>query len=94
MEFDEIMDTALSQLAELAVQRQREEDEEMDGLVRRRVELSSRAVKAMEGMGESTRQLFNDYFDVVESIHSGQAENLYLQGARNCVRILKVLGVL
>lgn len=91
MEFDEIMDMAVT---ELCIQHQREENAEMDVLVLRRVELSSQAVKSLEGPDESTRQLFNDYLDVMEDIHSGQIERLYLQGAKDCVRILKRLGVL
>lgn len=57
MEFDEIMDMAVT---ELCIQHQREENAEMDVLVLRRVELSSQAVKSLEGPDESTRQLFND----------------------------------
>ncbi|MFT8890039.1 MAG: hypothetical protein ABF904_14715 [Ethanoligenens sp.] len=94
MEFDEIMDTAVTELTELCIRRQREEDAEMDALVLRRVELSNQAVKALEGMDEPTRQLFKDYLDVMEDIHSGQIERLYLQGAKDCVRIFKRLGVL
>lgn len=94
MDFDEIMETALKELTDLCISRQREEEGEMDELVRHRVELSSRAVKILEGMDEPGRQLFNDYFDVMESIHSMQTERLYLQGAKDCVRILKKLGVI
>lgn len=94
MEFDEIIETAVAELTELCLQRQREEDAEMDALVLHRVDLSSQAVKALEDMDESTRQLFKDYLDVMEDIHGGQIERLYLQGAKDCVQILKKLGVL
>lgn len=94
MDFDEIMDTALTQLTELAVQRQREEDEDMDALVKRRIELSGHITALRESVDEPNRQIIDEYLDVIESIHSEQAEHLYLQGARDCILILKKLGVI
>lgn len=63
----------------------------MDKLVEHRIELSNRMKKAMEEMDEPERALFDEYFDITESIHGREAENLYIQGVKDGVRILKEL---
>lgn len=94
MEYDKIMEMAVTELTELGVRRLREEDAELDGLVRRRVELSSKVNRAIESMGESDRRLLEEYCEALEDIDSRQMEYLYLQGGKDCVRLLKKLGAI
>lgn len=92
MEFDEIFDSAIMELTELALQRLREEDENLDKLIKRNVELSQQIENALKNMNESDRKLFQEYYDDLQDISSKEMEHLYWQGAKDCVLLQKKMG--
>lgn len=94
MEYSEIWGMVMAELTDLNIHRLREQDTEFDALVKKRIELSNCMEQAKESMDGSTKQLIGDYCDAVEDINSHQIEFLYLQGAKDCFRLLKTLSLI
>lgn len=94
MEFDEIFDSAITELTELALQRLRKEDGKLNKLIKRNVELSQQIENTLKNMNESDRKLFQEYYDDLQEISSKEMEHLYRQGAKDCVLLLKKMGVI
>lgn len=94
MEYEEIMDMVVGELTQRALSRQREEDESLDQLILRQVELRALIERYLEKFDEPDRQDFQEYLELNLEIWGFQEKHLYLQGAKDCVRILKDLGVL
>lgn len=94
MEYEEIMDMVVGELTQRALSRQREEDESLDQLILRQVELRALIERHLEKFDEPDRQNFQEYLELNLEIWGFQEKHLYLQGAKDCVRILKDLGVL
>lgn len=93
MEYGEIMDMVVGELTQRTLSRQREEDEVLDQMIKQRAELRGQIERYMETFEETQRQLFQEYFEIALDIAGVQEGYLYLQGAKDCVRILKQFGV-
>lgn len=94
MEYSEIWGMVMAELTDLNIHRLRKQDAEFDALARHRIELSNRLEQAKNSMDGKTKQLIGDYNDTVEDINSRQIEFLYLQGAKDCFRLLKTLSLI
>ncbi|WP_411677793.1 hypothetical protein [Caproicibacter sp.] len=94
MEYDEIVDMVVTELTERSFQQQRAEDEQLDRLVKRRVELSEQVEQITAGLDAETRTFLTEYSEVVGKISERDSKNIYLQGAKDCVRLLKALEVI
>lgn len=94
MEYEEILEMVIAELTQRAICQQREKDETLDQKIIKRVELRGRIEKFIAVLDESEQQVFQEYFDIALDISGVQEEYLYLQGAKDCVRFLKDLGVL
>lgn len=94
MEYSEIWGMVMAELTDLNIHHLREQDAEFDALVRHRIELSNRLEQAKDSMNSQTKQLIVDYNDTVEDINSHQIEFFYLQGAKDCFRLLKMLSLI
>ena len=94
MEYEEIMDMVVGELTQRELNRQREEDESLDQLILRQVELRALIERYLEKFDEPDRQNFQEYLELNLEIWGFQEKHLYLQEAKDCVRILKDLGVL
>lgn len=94
MEYSEIWGMVMAELTDLNIHRLREQDTEFDALVKKRIELSNCMEQAKESMDGKTKQLIGDYNDTVEDINSRQIEFFYLQGAKDCFRLLKSFGLI
>lgn len=94
MDYDEIVKTAVDELIEQGLLRQRKEIPKVEELIKERVELSQQVMKRMETMDEETRNLLREYHEIINEVDGFQFQYIYLQGAKDCVRILKELGVL
>ena len=92
MDYDEIMEMVISELIERGYHQQRKEDEEMDRLIKRRIELRQQADLHRRPDGQAKRTL-EEYYDSIDHINGHQLKYIYLQGAKDCVRLLKSLGV-
>lgn len=94
MEYEEIMDMVIAELIQYALSQQREEDENLNRLILRQAQLSTSIEKQLEKLDESDKQIFQEYFELSLEVRGFQEKHLYLQGAKNCVHLLKDLGVL
>lgn len=91
--YEDIIETAITELIESGYYQQRKEDEEMDQLVKQRIELKDQVVLYTRDLDERAKQALEHYHDTIESINGVQLKYIYLQGAKDCIRLLKSLGV-
>jgi hypothetical protein len=56
--------------------------------------LSSQARDIVKELQEEKQKLLNDYFEKTNMIADRECAYLYVQGAKDCVKLLKKLGVL
>lgn len=94
MEYEEIIDMVVGELTQRALSRQREEDENLDQLILRQAELRASIERYLAKIDEPDRQIFQEYLELNLGVWGFQEKRLYLQGAKDCVRILKDLGAL
>lgn len=94
MDYDELIDMVVTELTERSFQQQRAEDEQLDRLVKRRGELSEQVEQITAGLDAEARTFLTEYSEVVGKISERESKNIYLQGAKDCVRLLKALEVI
>lgn len=94
MDYEEILDMVVTELTERSFQQQRTEDEQLDRLVKRRVELSEQVKQSTAGLDAKTRKLLDEYSGIVGKISERESKYIYLQGAKDCVRLLESLEVI
>lgn len=94
MEYEEIMDMIVGELTQRALSRQREKDENLDQLILRQADLRASIERYLAKLDEPDRQIFQEYLELNLEVWGFQEKHLYLQGALECVRLLKDLGVL
>lgn len=94
LEYDEIVDMVVTELTERSFQQQCAEDEQLDRLVKRRGELSEQVEQITAGLDAEARTFLTEYSEVVGKISERDSKNIYLQGAKDCVRLLKALEVI
>jgi len=82
----------VGELTERGLQELREEDERINELVKRQLELHDRVKES--GLCDQSMQVFEDYGEAVTELTDLRNQYLYLQGAKDCVRLLKFLGVI
>jgi hypothetical protein len=94
MEYKEIMDRIVKELMEQSFRKQRAENPDFDRLITRHVALQDEMEQRMSVLGEETKKLFEDYHQIITEIEAYQERYLYMQGAKDCVMLLKFLGLL
>jgi len=94
LDYDEIVDVVVTELTERSFQQQRAEDEQLDRLVKRRVKLSGQVEQVTAGLDAEARALLTEYSEVVGKISERESKYIYLQGAKDCVQLLKRLDVI
>lgn len=95
MEKNEIFENAIRELTELAVSKRKEnlEDSEQQ-LYAEVISLSSQARDIVKALPEDQRRILEDYFVKTNLIADHDCQHLYVQGAKDCVELLKKLGAL
>lgn len=95
MEKTEIFESAIRELTELAVSKRKEnlEDSEQQ-LYAEVMSLSSQARDIVKALPEDQRRILEDYFVKTNLIADHDCQHLYVQGAKDCVELLKKLGAL
>ncbi len=64
MEYEEIMDMIVGELTQRALSRQREEDESLDQLILRQVELRASIERCLSKLDKPDRHIFQEYLDL------------------------------
>lgn len=95
MEKQEIYENTIQELMESSLAIRRETcDEEEKQRYEEITKLSAKAQAALEKLTEEDRKAVDDYFVMTNLIAQHECEYLYEQGAKDCVELLKKLGVL
>ena len=95
MEKEEIYEMVIQEMTEHALMQRREAcSEEGKKLYQEVNELSEKARHVLEGLPAEERREVDDYVTTTNLIAQQECEYLYVQGATDCVEMLKKLGVL
>jgi len=92
--YEEIWEMVVTELTEQGIREQREENPEIESLIEDQTALSAQAQKCLAALGSEVRDTLTRYYEQAELIADKQIQYLYLQGAKDCVRLLKTLGVI
>ena len=95
MEKSEIFEMAIRELTEATVEKRKEalDDSELQ-LYAEVKALSSQANQIVKSLPEDQQKILTDYFEKTNLIADHECQHLYVQGAKDCVELLKKLGVL
>ncbi|MFA9379830.1 MAG: hypothetical protein ACERKO_02105 [Acetanaerobacterium sp.] len=95
MDKEEIFETAIRELAENALaQRKKNLCEGEQQLYSDTVCLSTQARDIVKELPRDHQRILTDYFEKTNLIADYECAHLYVQGAKDCVELLKKLGVL
>lgn len=95
MDKNEILETVIRELTEQAlVERRKNCDEQERKLYEEIGELSQKRQEILKKLSPEERQVLEDYHVNTSLIADHECAHLYVQGARDCVGLLKKLGVL
>lgn len=95
MEKHEILESVIRELTEAAISKRREalDDSELQ-LYAEVKALSSQAREIVKSLPEDQQRILTDYFERTNLIADHECQHLYVQGAKDCVELLKKLGAL
>lgn len=94
MEYKEIENLVVRELIERSFGQQRQEDQQYNSLIERHIALQRQMAQVVFSLNEASQQLFSDYQEIINEIDAYEERYLYMQGAKDCVMLLKSLGVL
>lgn len=95
MDKNEIYELVIREMTEAALLKRRENcrPEEMQ-LYKEVSELSGKRQQILARLSSEDRQVLEDYFVKTNLIADHECKHLYVQGAKDCVGLLKKIGVL
>lgn len=91
MDYDEIMEMVITELTERGIKEQRKENTELDCRIKELAALSDEVRICIKSLDAQAREKLERYMDSMNLIAGSQMKYLYLQGAKDCVRLLKSL---
>ena len=94
MEFEEILDTLVSELSERALKECRHENIEMDRKIHELVVLSEKVQKHLCKFDDEAKINFENYINMINLIAEMQQKHLYIQGAKDCAAFFKSLNII
>lgn len=93
MEYDEILDTLITELSERALKEYRKENIEVNLKINDLVDLSELVKNHLRQFDEQAQQDFENYINLMNVIAEMQQKFLYIQGAKDCAGLLKSLNI-
>lgn len=93
MELKEIWDLILPELTQRSYRLMRENDQEADKTFKAHNEAAERMKAFISGSGEEAQKIFEIYCQSMGEANSCEVEHAYVQGARDCVCLLRGLGI-
>ena len=95
MEKCEIFESAIRELTEVAISKRKENlPDEEQRLYAAAKTLGAQARDIVKTLPEDQRRILEDYFVKTNLIADHECQHLYVQGAKDCVELLKKLGAL
>ena len=89
----DLLDMALAERFQLAYSAMRESDPQSERLAQELLELSASIQNSGE-IASSTKDRINDYLTESSDMEVTFQKHLYIQGAKDCVAVLRELGVI
>lgn len=94
MDKKEIFDMVVREMMERSLEFYRENcDETEQKLYKQIIELSKQRSEVLDKLAIKERQILEDYFLKTSLMADRECTYLYIQGAKDCVEVLKKLGV-
>lgn len=95
MDKNEIFETVIREMTETALLDRRENcDEKEQQLYAEAGVLAKERQELLQTLSPEQRQVLEDYFIKTQLIADHECQHLYVQGAKDCVELLKKLGAL
>ena len=95
MDKQEIAEMVIRELTERALSQRRENlCEEEQQLYDEVKSLSTQACDIVTALSPEQREILTDYFEKTNLIADHECQHLYVQGAKDCVELLRKLGAL
>ncbi len=95
MEKNEIFEAAIRELTEAAIEKRKETMDNRGLQLYAEVKaLSAQAREIVKSLPEDQQKILTDYFEKTNLIADHECQHLYVQGAKDCVELLKKLGAL
>lgn len=95
MDKKEIYEMVIREMTERTLQERRENcDEKEQQLYVEAGALAKQRQELLRTLSPEQRQVLEDYFIKTQLIADHECQHLYVQGAKDCVELLKKLGVL
>ena len=89
----DVLDMALAERFQLAYSAMRESDPQSEKLVQELLELSA-SIQNNAEITQHTKDRINDYLTENSDMEVKFQKHLYIQGAKDCVAVLRELGVI
>ena len=95
MEKNEIFESVIRELTEVAIEKRKETMDNRELQIYAEVKaLSAQAREIVKSLPEDQQKILTDYFEKTNLIADHECQHLYVQGAKDCVELLKKLGAL
>lgn len=95
MSQEEILEVVITELTEKSLAELRDtEKNNHPNLYHEVKELSGKVVKILAQMSEEDRETIEKYFDQKDRLTNKELKHLYLQGAKDCIKLLKYLKII
>lgn len=95
MEKEQIIEDAIREMTERALQERREAaDETEQKMIKEVTELSVQVKQTLDQLPKEERVLITDYLEKKELIADHDCRHLYTQGIKDCIKLLKILGII
>lgn len=94
MDYTEILEIIITELTEQIQKQQRSEDTEVDKLVLKRIQLSQQVQEYISYLSKDAQNVLEEYHRTIDALSDHQLKYLYVQGAKDCVALLRELGVI
>lgn len=94
MQYDEILEMVIAELTERSQKQQRSENPEINELVLRRIKLSKQVQEYMSLLSKDAQDTLQEYHNTMDILSGHQIRYLYLQGAKDCVSLLRKMDVI
>lgn len=94
MQQDEILELVITELTERGYKQQRNRNPEVNELALRRIELSVQVRDCVSLLSQDAQDTLEEYHNTMDILSGQQIRYLYLQGAKDCISLLRELGVI
>ena len=84
----------ITELTEQGYKKQRSENPEVNELALRRIELSGQVQEYVSRLSQDAQDTLEEYHNTIDILSGHQIRYLYLQGAKDCVSLLRELGMI